>query len=176
MSSSTVSLTTTRMSTWLKSQLQLLAVKRSAEEQLQRLQARYNEAASQREQLLATKACLDMKQLRKAGNSTSNTSSASSVNDCKSVLSDSEQCLLDCLTDQLDTSDAELDHLQHQVQEQQQQAAAADEALTQLRAQLPHMNAKELSLLLQQTLDVMVEQDSAQEATTCKVRTSIYCC
>lgn len=173
LNSSIVSMTCIKMSTWLKSQLQLLAVKQAAEEQLQQLQARHAAAANDREQLLATKATIDIKQLRKAwsGNRNSNRSDdgMNSSTSHQTSLSDTEQCLLEGLLDQLDASNAELDHLQQQMQEQQAQAAAADEAIAQLRAQVPHMSAKELAVLLQQALDVLVEQGSVNEATTSKV-------
>jgi hypothetical protein len=52
-------------SSWLQQQLQKLAGRRAAEKQLQQLQARRAEVILQQQQLVAAKAQLDIKQLRR---------------------------------------------------------------------------------------------------------------
>jgi hypothetical protein len=57
--------TSSSCSSWLQQQLELLAGRRAAEQQLQQLQARRAEVVTQHEQLVAAKAQLDIKQLRR---------------------------------------------------------------------------------------------------------------
>jgi hypothetical protein len=57
--------TSSSSSSWLQQQLGLLAGRQAAEQQLQQLQARRAEVVTQHEQLVAAKAQLDIKQLRR---------------------------------------------------------------------------------------------------------------
>lgn len=192
-SSSIASLTgDSKIRSWLKSQLQLLAVKQNAEVELEHLQKRYEAAVQQRNQLLAATAVLDIQQMRKdnaaaavPGNCFSSNSSSSRLGcalqpgteqqpDMRLPLwlsSDTVRSKLpDGLCDQLDAAGAQLEHLTHQMQQQQAQSAAADEATAQLRAQVPHMSVKELGVLLEQALDLLVEQASLCQTVAAKVR------
>jgi hypothetical protein len=95
------------------------------------------------------------------GNSSSSDSDA---------LNPAEQCLLEGLTDQLDATDAELEHLTQQLQQQQAAIAAAGAAAAALRSKADGMSSRQLALLLQQVLDVLVEQGSHWAAVVHKVR------
>jgi hypothetical protein len=95
-----------------------------------------------------------------------NSSSCSSELD---ALNPAEQCLLEGLTDQLDATDAELEHLAQQLQQQQAAIAAADAAAAVLRSRVDGMSSRQLAKVLQQALDLLVEQSSSWQAAAHKV-------
>jgi hypothetical protein len=99
-------------------------------------------------------------------------SSNNSSGECD-ALNPAEQCLLEGLTDQLDATDAELEHLTQQMQQQQAAIAAAGAAALALRSKVDGMSSRQLAHLLQQMLDVLVEQGSHWAAAVLKVRQQI---
>lgn len=84
-------------------------------------------------------------------------------------LSPAEQCLLEGLADQLDASEAELEHLSQLLQQQQAHVAAAEAAAANLMSKIRGVSSKVLVNLLQQALDLLVEQGSSWQAAALKV-------
>jgi hypothetical protein len=101
-----------------------------------------------------------------ADNSSSSSSSSSSEAD---ALNPAEQCLLEGLTDQLDATEAELEHLAQQLQQQQAAIAAADAAAAALRSRVDGMSSRQLAVVLQQALNLLVEQGTHWQAVLHKV-------